>query len=314
MIYVICNPASKSGQGRKLWKKAKLILKNEKTEFRIYKTSISRNATSITRAILEKDSSDDIKLMILGGDGTVNEALQGFSDADFDRVLLTYIPTGSSNDLARANDYDDNMITNLCHLLYSKEYRYMDIGMVKYNKEETLGYNKRYFAVSAGMGYDASVCHEVNESKLKNFFNMIRLGKLVYLFIAVKQLFKAQKNNIELTIDDKQTMTLDKCYFASVLNHKYQGGGMMFCPEADACDGILDICYASGISKLGVLLTLPSCYKGNHVGKKGIGIERARKVHIVSENPLYVHTDGEVKTMATDITVSILPSKLKFTV
>lgn len=314
MLYVICNPASKSGQGRKLWKKAKLIFKNEKTEFRIYKTSLNRNASSIARAILEKDCSDDIQLMVLGGDGTINEALQGFSDADFDRVTLTYIPTGSSNDLARDNEYDDNMITNLCHLLYSKEYKYMDLGVVTYNKEETLGYNKRYFAVSTGMGYDASVCHEVNGSKLKNVFNRIGLGKLVYLFIALKQLFETPKNSIEITIDDKETVKLNKCYFVSVLNHKYQGGGMMFCPDADASDGILDVCYAAGISKLGVLTTLPSCYKGKHVGKKGIGIDTARKVHIVSENPLYVHTDGEVKTMATDITVSILPSKLKFTV
>lgn len=314
MLYVICNPASKSGQGKKLWKKAKMIFKNEKTEFRIYKTTPTRNAASITRAILEKDSSEDIRLMILGGDGTVNEVLQGFSDADFDRVVLTYIPTGSSNDLARANDYDDNMITNLCHLLYSKDYKYMDIGMVTYNKEETLGYSKRFFAVSTGMGYDASVCHEVNNSKLKNIFNKIGLGKLVYLCIALKQLFETAKNDMEITIDDNAPVTLKNCFFVSVLNHKYQGGGMMFCPDADAHDGVLDICYAAGLSKLGVLMTLPTCYKGKHVGKKGIGIEKARKVRITSENPLFVHTDGEVKTTATDITVSILPSKLKFTV
>lgn len=314
MLYVICNPASKSGQGKKLWKKTKMIFKNEKTEFRIYKTTPSRNASMISRAILEKDPSEEVKLMVLGGDGTVNEVLQGFSEADFERVILTYVPTGSSNDLARANEYDDNLITNLCHLLYSTEYKYMDIGLLTYNKEETLGYSKRYFAVSTGMGYDASVCQEVNGSSLKNIFNKVGLGKVVYTIIALKQLFETPKNNMEITVDDGETVKLENCYFVSVLNHKYQGGGLMFCPDAVANDGLLDICYASNISKLRVLGTLPSCYKGKHVGKKGIVVDQGKKVHITSEAPLYVHTDGEVKTKATDITVTVLPAKLRFTV
>lgn len=314
MIYVICNPASRSGQGRRLWKKTKMILKNDKLEFRVYKTTLNRSATTITRAILEHDNSSDIRLMVLGGDGTVNEVLQGFSDVDFERVILTYIPTGSSNDLARANEYDKNMITNICHLLYSENYKYMDIGVLTYNKEETLGYSKRYFAVSTGIGYDAAVCQEVNTSKLKSIFNKIGLGKIIYLCIALKQLFETPRCNMELTIDNGETIKLDKCLFASVLNHKFQGGGLMFCPDALADDGVLDICYASGVSPFRVLTLLPLCYKGKHVGKKGIGIHTAKEVRIVSDIPLYVHTDGEVKTTATDITVKVLAGKLRFTV
>lgn len=314
MIYVICNPSSKSGLGRRLWKKTKMILKNEKLDYRVYKTTLNRNGSVIARAILEHDNSDKIRLMVLGGDGTVNEVLQGFSEADFERVTFTYLPTGSSNDLARDNEYDKNMITNICHLLYSNNYKYMDVGVLTYNKEETLGYNKRYFLVSAGIGYDAAVCHEVNTSNLKAVFNKIGLGKVVYLFIALKQLFETPRCTMEVTLDNEETMKLDKCLFTSVLNHRFQGGGLMFCPDAQSDDGILDICYAAGVSPFRVLTLLPLCYKGKHVGKKGIGIHRAKEVHIESEISLHVHTDGEVKTTATDITMKVLPGKLRFTV
>lgn len=311
MIYVICNPASRSGHGKKLWKKTKMILKNEKLDFRIYKTSVSRTASMITKAILERDDSKDIRLMVLGGDGTVNEVLQGFSEKDIERVILTYIPTGSSNDLARDNNYDSNLITNICHLLYSTDYKMMDVGLVTYNKEETLGYSKRFFAVSAGIGYDAAVCHEVDHSKFKLVLNKIGLGKIVYLMTALKQLFATPKSHIKVTVDGQVT-ELDKCLFVAVMNHRYQGGGLMFCPDALADDGVLDICYASGVSPWRVLTLLPKCYKGNHVGKKGIGIDRGTEIHIESEIPLYVHTDGEVKTMATDITMTVIPGKLRF--
>lgn len=314
MYYVIVNPASKTGKGRKVWRKAKRILKEEKVEFRIYHTSLTRNATDIARAILD-NFSGEIKLLVLGGDGTVNETLQAFHEEDFERVTLAYLPTGSSNDLARDIGYDKSVEVNVRHLISSGAYKLMDVGLVTYNKTEIPGYTKRYFAVSCGMGYDASVCYEATtKSKLKNILNSFGLGKLSYGGICLKQLLGIERANITLTLDDREPITLEKSFFVVAMNHRYQGGGIMFCPDAVDNDGVLDICAANNISKPRVLTILPTCYSGKHVGKKGILIDRAKKLHIVSDIPLYVHTDGEVKTQATDICIECKHAKLKFVV
>ena len=314
MYYVVCNPASKSGKGRKIWKKAKAILKREGEEYRIYHTSRTRNATVVAAAVLEKDTSDEIKLMVLGGDGTVNEVLQAFREKDYDRVCLYYLPTGSSNDLARDLGYSSSVEENLMHILKSGAYRMMDIGQVTYNASETLGYTKRYFAVSCGMGFDASVCHEALNSESKNVLNKFGLGKLSYGKIAINQLLGIEKAHITVTDDEGITSEYENAYFAAVMNHRYQGGGFMFCPEASDSDGKLDICIANNISKMRVLYTLPYCMKGKHVGMKGISIGRSAEYRIISDIPLYVHTDGEVKTKATDITVKCMAARIKFAV
>ena len=183
------------------------------------------------------------------------------------------------------------------------------------SKGRCVSYNKKRYITNSNISF-ISIYLTIYKSWhwAKSIFNKIGLGKIIYLCIALKQLFETPRCNMELTIDNGETIKLDKCLFASVLNHKFQGGGLMFCPDALADDGVLDICYASGVSPFRVLTLLPLCYKGKHVGKKGIGIHTAKEVRIVSDIPLYVHTDGEVKTTATDITVNVLSGKLRFTV
>lgn len=89
-----------------------------------------------------------------------------------------------------------------------------------------------------------------------------------------------------------------------VMIHSYQGGGMMFCPNADFRDGYFDICAAGDISALKALMTLPRTLKGNHINVKGVNIYRAKNVRIKTDIPLWVHTDGEVSVKSDDITLS----------
>lgn len=317
MYYFVVNPASKTGLGIKIWHDLKKILDEKAVDYRFYMTDPDRNATVITRLVLEKYQESSLKLIVLGGDGTVNEALQAFHEEDFKRVILGYIPTGSSNDLARALGYQamfKSPTDILEHILNSGASRNMDLGLLEYNNTEVPGYTKRFFSVSCGMGFDASVCEEALNSKGKTFLNKLHLGKLSYGAICVKQLFGIHRSGCTVTADGQESVRLENCYFVSVLNHCYQGGGIKFCPDAVDDDGMLDICYASDISKGRVLTILPQAFSGNHVGKKGIGIMKVKSVRIVFDDPMWVHTDGEVKTKSSDVTVTVLPGRLKFMV
>ena len=240
----------------------------------------------------------------------MNEVLQGV--ADFQHTYIAYIPTGSSNDLARDLKITGEPIEILKQILKSKKPVPIDMGVLTYNsmnKERSRLHNKyikntRYFNVGCGIGFDAAICEEALASKTKNFFNKIGLGKLTYGVIAVKQLFTATKSGCKLYLDDKPPIYIKRLWLMAVMVHSYQGGGMKFCPDANYRDGYFDICAAGDISALKVLAFLPRTFNGSHVGAKGVNIYRAKNVRIKTEVPLWVQTDGEVSVQSDDISLT----------
>lgn len=314
MVYIIVNPSSQSGKGIAIWHRLRPILQDHEIEYKLYRTTKSQSASYIVRSILDNDTQDTVKIYIFGGDGSINEAISNLDNSDFNRLLLGYIPTGSSNDLARDLGYGPDNIDYLKELILSDHFRYMDLGRLTYNDALDKDAKSRYFTVSCGIGFDASVCYEANSSKIKRVLNKLKLGKLTYVFICLKQLLSVKKCQYSISLDGHKAMDYDKCYFVSMMNHRFQGGGIMFCPDAVDNDGLLDICYAHTISNLRILSILPGATKGKHVGKHGIVVSRAKTINIKTALPMYVHTDGEVTTKATDITVSCDAAKLRFIV
>ena len=196
----------------------------------------------------------------------------------------------------------------------------MDIGLLHYDNipptadrlEKIGATHSRKFVVSCGIGFDAAVCAESVTSSIKKFCNRIGLGKLTYMGIALKQLLTAPKTSCKLWLDDSpEPIELDKFVFIAGMNHRFQGGGFMFCPDADYTDGILDFCIVGNVSKPTILCALPFAFKGKHFIFKGVEAKRARKICIRTGAPLWVHTDGETKTQADCITLSLLDEKLK---
>ena len=103
MYYIIVNPASKSGRGAKIWSILEQILDEKEIEYKVFFSREAGHVIKLVRdlsaSLLSPDSNSILKLIVLGGDGTLNETVQGISD--FSRVEIGYIPTGSSNDMAR---------------------------------------------------------------------------------------------------------------------------------------------------------------------------------------------------------------------
>lgn len=321
MYYIIVNPTSKSGRGAKIWAVLEPALREKKIAYQVFFSERIGHVCELVRKLtaLPADSSaaGRIKLILLGGDGTLNEALQGI--ADFDRVQLGYIPTGSSNDMARDIKLGTEPLMILDRILSCTQPVSMDIGCVTYestadeysrhHSEEFL--RRRYFAVSCGIGFDAAVCEEALASGFKNILNKIGLGKLTYLSIALKQLIAARKVSCDIFIDDKEPIHLKRFLFVAGMVHQYEGGGFMFCPGADYHDGILDICVAGDLSKLLILIALPTAFFGKHYMFKGIDRYSASTLKLKTSAPLWVHTDGEVSVKADAITLTCEKEKLQ---
>lgn len=318
--YFICNPASRSGRGIEVWNEVEKYLKEHSVSYEVNFSKRHGNVEQLVQSICEEhiDDEEPVNIVVMGGDGTIDEALQGI--IDFNKVNMGYIPTGSGNDFARYCDFGDDAVYNLKRILAAKEPKIWDLGKLEYldkcedrSKLHTGDVPKtHWFDVSCGIGFDAATCEKTLESKSKKFLNKIGLGKLVYVLIALKLLFTDKQPTGTLILDGEDEVKIKKLRFVVGMNTCYEGGGYKFAPAAVPDDGYLDVCQVSNISALEALTIIPKASKGEHVSNKHVHLYHVKSYEFISDEPLWVHTDGEVYTKSAHIKVSVVPGKLRF--
>jgi len=304
LFHFIVNPASSTGNGAKIWKSVEQILLDRNVEYTAYMTEGMGSAEKFSSTISSRYAK--CTLVIIGGDGTMNEVINGIDN--YADVTLGYIPAGSSNDLARDLQITFNPAQAMLAILNPKEYAYCDIGIIEYDGVQ------RNFGVSMGIGYDAAVCHEVLHSRMKRYLNKLHLGKLIYLYVALKQLATTKQYGCELILDGSRKIHLDHYYFVTTMIHKFEGGGFKFCPEANCADGILDVCAINNISKLWALRILPTAFSGKHTKFRGVNIYKAKEIKIISDVPAAVHMDGESAGIRSEVSISLAKQQLRIIV
>ena len=301
MYDFIVNPLSRSGQGHSIWKTVETELKKENITYEVHFTAHRRHATSIAEEIT-KDGKEHT-LIVLGGDGTINEVINGIKYLD--KCTLGYVPTGSSNDFSRGLGLPCDIKKAVTSVLHSGHSKLIDIGTIRYINK------KRRFAVSSGIGYDAAICHTVCISKLKVFLNKIKLGKLAYVGVSLDRLYHCRPAGMTVRLDSGQEFHYKRAYFAAAMNLPYEGGGCKFCPGAFCDDGLLDLIVIADVPKYRALAILPVVFSGGHTHMKGVHIVKCREAQIVSDNPLPIHTDGEPVFLQRKLTMALEPERLK---
>lgn len=301
MYAFIVNPNARTGLGLKIWKKLEAKLKEHRIKYKAFLTRYPNHAAEFARSLTSGNAP--VTLVILGGDGTINEVVNGIED--FSRVTLGYIPIGSSNDFARSMKLSKNPEKMLGQILSPTEYAYIDIGQL------SIPGSTRRFAVSSGIGFDADVCFHNISSGIKRILNRLKLGKLSYTSIALFLLLALKPRPMTLTLDGR-SVRFQKVFFATAMNQQYEGGGFCFCPGADPGDGLLDVIVISDMPKLKALLLLPTAYFGLHTRVKGVHIYTCRQARVQSPVKLPVHTDGETVAIVPEASFSLEPEKLRF--
>lgn len=312
MYQVIVNPGARSGKGRRHWEEVKGVLDNKGLQYAVHFTTKAGDAADYAVTLYNEALSkrELLRLIVLGGDGTMNEVMQGLPE--FSNLELCCIPVGSSNDLARGIGISFNPKEAMEHILENPSSFSMDLGIVHCsNSTSQIPIPDRRFLVSTGFGYDASICEEANTSTAKKILNRIGLGKLIYLFICLKQLISVKDYKVTLTLADGRTIELNKHLLIAGMNNMYEGGGFKFAPDAKNDDGSLDLCVVSGLSKSSVLKILPHAMNGNHFQFDGVDNYITSSYTIESETPLWVHTDGEAIYQADFIKVECHKNAIK---
>ncbi len=306
MLYFIVNPTSRTGKGLQIWRNVKHYLKEHNISFKAVDTKYEGHATELAGELCTLPHSK-INLVVIGGDGTINEVINGITD--FSKINFGVIPTGSGNDFARGLGIKGDPIAQLETIVNSKGTEAIDIGKATFDGDKT----PRYFAISSGVGLDAIVCKKALTSKLKTFLNKIHLGKLTYIILTVQTLFSMTTADAVVELDG-ETRELKKVIFMAAMNFRAEGGGVPMAPRADAKDGLLSVCMVHGIPKWRTFFCLPLLVTAHHEHIKGFDIVDCKKCHMKISEPSVLHTDGEYCGDVVDITYECIPEQLNLIV
>ncbi|MCR5677996.1 MAG: diacylglycerol kinase family lipid kinase [Agathobacter sp.] len=308
VYHFIVNTAARTGKGIFAWNELEEILMQRQIKYETHLTEYAGHAKTLARELSETGTeSDPVYLVIVGGDGTVNEVLNGI--VNFENVRFGYVPNGSANDLANGLGWFKFDAKEILNKLLDGEYHgfAMDLGC----STDESG-NKNLFAISSGIGIDAEVCKAALHSKLKKFLNVIHLGGLTYKLLTIHKLFTMPHVTCYLKLDDQPEKMIQKGIFAVGMNQPVEGGGVPMAPKAVCTDGKLTLCCVYGYSRFRAFFVLPSLLAGKHEGKKGFWIESFSKATIRLESAMVLHADGEYCGEQKHVCIECLPGIMKF--
>lgn len=284
MYHIIFNPKSKGSQSRDVCRMVLAQFKVRGLDYTLYRTDHARHAEEIAHMLTR--GRVPCTILVIGGDGTMNEVLNGICYPDF--VTLGLIPSGSGNDFAKAAGIPKDPQKAL-DLILSGKTANIHYGIM------SAGRKKRRFLISCGVGFDSEVCREAHHSRLKRVLSRFSLENLVYNVIAVKRIILRTVFSADLIPDDRAAQHFDNITFVTAFNSSYEGGGFYFCPPADPRQGKLHVLCAHDLP----LYQLPPLFPLARVGKhlrftSKIALQDTYRTEFTFSRPACIHTDGEV--------------------
>ncbi len=322
IFHVVVNPVGASGRTLKKFQKILPIMEESGNEINVHYSTKEVGLDALCRQLTKDLPADEIiNLIIVGGDGSLNVALNGMEHIN--QIHLGYIPAGSGNDLAKGLGIGDDVEGLTKKIMEGNVCRKMDVGKIVYHEisdalvsKERIGRvdengdTYRLFHDSTGFGFDAAICQAADASKFKNVLNKLHLGKLIYLACAMRLVISVKRPDITVTTDGKEQEYTSAMLFVA-MNNNYEGGGFKFCPEAKNDDGILDTCIATPKSNMAFFKIFPTAFDGHHVKFPEIHMGKGKNLSVKSDAPQWVHTDGEVVCKAKAIDITTLPEQIE---
>jgi len=294
----IVNPVAAGGKTGKVWPEIENRLHSLDLRFDYRFTEAPNHATTLAREGVEQGYET---VVAVGGDGTVNEVVNGLMSpgAEKAQATLGVVITGRGSDLARTIGVPSDF-REACTRLTGDRTMTVDLGLVQFYREGESC--QRYFVNVGGGGFDGEVAERANRAP--NFMG----GTIPYLSSLVTTLINYRNKDIELVLDEQEPMRM-VVNSVVVANCQFFGGGMRVAPEADPNDGLFDVIVIGDIDKIEFLMTVPKVYDGTHITHPQVDSYRARRVEVRSKQPLMLQVEGEV-CGHTPLTFEIIPSAL----
>lgn len=265
----IVNPIAGGGKAKALVPKIKEYFKTSGVDFDIYQTKGPLDAIEAAARAAEEGFE---VVVAAGGDGTVNEILNGLVGT---KAILAVIHGGKGNDFATAVNMPRNL-DSACQALLRAETKNIDLGKVM----------DRFFINSVGVGFDATVALRVNRG-IKPF-----RGTSAYVYAFFETLWSYKLVEMEIDLGDGP-IEAAPLLVAVGIGQAY-GGGMKIVPDAIQDDGLFDVCVFNEMNRLALIYHFPKVFSGKLKQLEQAGMYRAREIKLSLSEVSPLHMEGEI--------------------
>ncbi|MEG4148269.1 lipid kinase [Microcoleus sp. Pol12B5] len=272
-----------SRKGQKLLSQAAVELETLGFELMVESTDHAHELSDTIRHYQNR-----VELVIIGGgDGTLNAAIEGLIDT---KLPLGILPMGTANDLARTLGIPTDL-SAACQVIASGKVRLIDLGWV----------NSQYFFNVASLGLSVEITQRLTKDVKQ------RWGVLAYAFTALQTIFSARPFRAQIKIKNQSFNV--KTIQIAIGNGRYYGGGMTVAEDATIDDKRLDL-YSLEIKKWWeIIALLPAMRQGNHTSWPNVRALHAQEFEVNTSKRRPINTDGEITTY-TPAKFRVIPQAL----
>ncbi len=275
-VVVILNPAANHGRAERLRPLVERALAGGRGELAL--TARPRHGEQIAREAAQSGRP----VIVVGGDGTLAEAANGILAVQQPAAVpLGIVAAGNGNDYAWHTLKLPRDPAAALKVALEGEIATVDAGVV----------NERYFVNSLGVGIDANIAAAAGELKRFAFLQ----GPTLYWAASLREIIFHYDRCPWLKVYPDGEEADGRLYALSAVSvGPTYGGGFRINPQADICDGLLDLCTIVKPPKLRALRLLGLVSKGEHMAQPEAHMRRVRSVVLESDEPVFAHLDGEV--------------------
>lgn len=297
--YAIVNPAAGGSRGNKRWKLIEADLKSMGIAYEPHFTDASLHASHIATSAIEKGYR---RLLIVGGDGTLNEVVNGLfaqKNVPTTDVTIALVSIGTGNDWIKTMGIPKEPKEAIKLLKNPTNTRIIDAGLAYYHLHGHR--HSRHFINVAGMAFDAEVTRDANSNKTA-------IGPLQYWMSLVKVIFTYNAVPIKVEVDGK--VYDDKTFCLNVGNCMYAGGGMMIVPGAKPDDGLFTVTHIKNVSRWTVIRNVAALGDGTFIKLDNVEQYTGKNVKVSSPVPVWLEVEGEVLGEAP-FEFQVIPASVK---
>ena len=292
-VPLFINPAAGRGRARRMLSSIRDLLDASGVPVQLIESTAPGD---LEERIFRASANGAARVIVAGGDGSVHEAVNGLLRANRN-TELGVIPLGTGNDFAKACSlplhWEDATVLLANRLHDQAPARCMDAGRM----------NERFFANSAGIGFDAKINRIAHGLRLP-------IGDLVYLVAVFQGMWDGVITpNVKITYDGGEyegPITL-----ASISNGPWVGGMFHMAPTAKIDDGNLDLVFVEPVGRWRILSLLPKLIKGTHISEAEVTCSAIKSFTLNADEPVPSHLDGEIQPLQTEFRIELLENALR---
>ncbi|GEO66177.1 diacylglycerol/lipid kinase family protein [Levilactobacillus spicheri] len=290
--YIILNEHAGSGRAGNLWPEIRQRLDAAQVRYQVATSDYANHAILLSEQFakqLPDDGQQNWVVLAVGGDGTLHETLNGLTRQPRQHPIpVAYLPVGSGNDFARGIGMSLNWETALKQVIDCTQATDYDLGTY----DETIKQERGVFTNNLGIGFDAGIIAQANQSKAKIWLNKHHLGSLSYLASALNVYYNQTGFTLTVHVGNQRDI-YPNAFLVTTTNHPYFGGGVPIVPTATLTDHQLHLVVIEkpNFFKL-IWLALRLIFK-RHLTSKAVHYYAASTIHLTVPAIEYGQLDGE---------------------